>query len=64
MNNTIIKVINPKKASQLTSLGFRCVEEKCGDKILYTFFNSKELIEYLNSNFEKTDYLLTNKLTF
>lgn len=64
MKNNLIKIIDPKKAELLSSLGFNYVEEKCGDKCLYTFFSSEELMSYIVKNFDKRDFLLSNKMTF
>lgn len=65
MGNNLIKVLNPKKAEELSALGFKYSTEKCGDNnVLYAFFNSKELMSYINKNFDKKDFVLSNRLNF
>ncbi|MBQ0036417.1 MAG: hypothetical protein KBT35_05825 [Firmicutes bacterium] len=64
MEKNLIKVLNPNKAEELAKLGFKYNEERCGDVILYTFFNSEELMKYIHKNFGNNDFLLTNKMNF
>lgn len=63
-NKNLIKVLNQDKAQELISLGFNHVKETVNDTTIYSFFMSEELRKYINSNFSKQDFLLSNKLTF
>ena len=63
-SKNLIKVLNQDKAQELISLGFNHVKETVGENVIYCFFMSEELRKYINSNFSKQDFLLSNKLTF
>ncbi|WP_143322773.1 hypothetical protein [Clostridium sp. HBUAS56010] len=64
MNKNLIKVFNQEKADELSSLGFKYVIETVNGKSVYSFFVSEEIINYINSKFDKKDFFLNNKLTF
>lgn len=63
-NKNLIKVLNQDKAQELISLGFKYTTETMNGKKVHSFFMSEELRKYINSNFSKQDFLLSNKLTF
>ena len=63
-NKNLIKVLNQDKAQELINLGFKYTTETMNGKTIYSFFMSEELRKYINSNFSKQDFLLSNKLTF
>lgn len=64
-NMNLIKVLNPEKAEELSALGFKYTTEKCGDgKTLYAFFNDEKLMMYINRNFSKKDFIMSNRLNF
>ena len=63
-NKNLIKVLNQDKAQELISLGFKNTIETMNGKKVHSFFMSEELRKYINSNFSKQDFLLSNKLTF
>lgn len=63
-NKNLIKVLNQDKAQELISLGFNHVKETVNGTTICSFFMSEELRKYINSNFSKQDFLLSNKLTF
>ena len=63
-NKNLIKVLNQDKAQELINLGFKYTTETMNGKTVYSFFMSEELRNYINSNFSKQDFLLSNKLTF
>ena len=52
------------KAQELINLGFKYTTETMNGKTVHSFFMSEELRNYINSNFSKQDFLLSNKLTF
>ena len=64
MQNNLIKVLNQDKAQELINLGFKYTTEIMNGKTVHNFFMSEELKLYLDSNFSKKDFLLSNKLTF
>ena len=63
-NKNFIKVLNQDKAQELINLGFKYTTETMNGKTIHSFFMSEELRNYINSNFSKQDFLLSNKLTF
>ena len=60
----LIKVLNQEKAQELINLGFKYIMETMNGQKVHSFFMSEELRKYINSNFSKQDFLLSNKLTF
>ncbi len=64
MENNLIKVFNLEKAKELADLGFRYTLDSINNQTVYAFFISKELINYLNSNFDSKDYFINNTLHF
>ena len=63
-NKNLIKVLDQDKAKELIYLGFKYTTETMNGKKVHSFFMSEELRKYINSNFSKQDFLLSNKLTF
>ena len=63
-NKNFIKVLNQDKAQELINLGFKYTRETMNGKTIHSCFMSEELRKYINSNFSKQDFLLSNKLTF
>ena len=63
-NKNLIKVLNQDKAQELADLGFRYTLDRINNQTVYAFFVSKELTEYLNSNFDSKDYFMNNTLHF
>ena len=63
-SKNLIKVLNQDKAQELINLGFKYTTETANGKTICSFFMSEELRKYINSNFSKQDFLLSNKLTF
>ena len=60
-----ITVSNPVKLEELKSAGFSTyMTEKQNGQDVFVFAKTPELIEYLNSRFEKGDFFYTNKLHF
>lgn len=64
MEKNLIKVFDSKKAEELASLGFRYTLDSINGQSVYAFFVSKELLEYINSNFDSKDFFLDNMLHF
>lgn len=63
MKNLII-VLNPEKAEELSNLGFKYLPQTINGQTVYSFFISEEIMQYVNSHFAKTDFLLHNRLIF
>ena len=64
-NKNLIKVLNQDKANQLIIKGFKYITETVnGNQTIYSFFVSEELLSYVNKNFDKRDFFLSNKMTF
>lgn len=63
MENLII-VLNPEKAEELSNLGFKYILQAINGQTAYGFFISEEIMQYVNSHFAKTDFLLHNRLIF
>lgn len=64
MDKKILKIFDQEKATILISLGFKYITETMNGKKVHGFFVSEDLMKYIIENFNKTDYLLTNKMTF
>ena len=64
MEKNLIKVFDSKKAKELVDLGFRYTLDGINGQSVYAFFVSKELLEYINSNFDSKDFFLDNMLHF
>lgn len=60
----LIKVFDPDKARKLSDLGFKYVVDRINNQNVYAFFESNELLNYINSNFEQQDYFKNNTLHF
>ena len=64
-NKNFIKGLNQDKANQLIIKGFKYITETVnGNQTIYSFFVSEELLSYVNKNFDKRDFFLSNKMTF
>lgn len=63
-NLKLIKIIDQDKSQELINLGFKYVTERMNNQLVHSFFMSEELFDYVNKNFNKKDFLLSNKLTF
>lgn len=64
MEKKLIKIFNPEKAKELADLGFRYTLDSINGQSVYAFFVSKELLSYINSNFDSKDFFLDNMLHF
>ena len=53
------------KVKEVRNLGFKYITETVnGNQTIYSFFVSEELLSYVNKNFDKRDFFLSNKMTF
>lgn len=64
MKQKLIKVINSNKADNLVKLGFSYIKEKINNQNVYVFTESPEILKYLQSNFDKCDFMIDNTLRF
>lgn len=62
--NKFIKVINKDRAQELILLGYQYVIETMNRQSIHCFLYSEELLNYVSQNFDKHDFLLSNKLSF
>ena len=63
-NCNFIKIFDPKKAKELSTIGFKYTLDRMNNQIVYAFFESNELLNYINSNFDQQDYFKNNTLHF
>ena len=59
-----VKFIDKEKAEQLRSLGYRYAEEQYGDVIAYSFIETPELMDLLNSKFSAQDFFISDIANF
>lgn len=60
----LIKVINADKAKYLDELGFSYIKENINNQDVFVFTSNPEIIKYLQSNFNKSDFVIENTLRF
>lgn len=59
-----VNVINKIKADELHKLGFKSIEQLIGDKTIYAFSQTPELMNYLNSNFSNQEFFIDKTMRF
>lgn len=60
----LIKMINPNKANQLAALGFSYITEQINNQKVFVFEATADIEKYLQSNFDKNDFIMESKLRF
>ncbi len=60
----LIKVFDSTKAEKLKEVGFEYMCESINGNPVYAFCVSKELLSYLQNNFEAKDFFFDNTLRF
>jgi len=60
----LIKVLNPNIANTLADLGFKYTTETQGEKPLYVFIKSDDLMDKLQSSFSKKDFFIDKTMNF
>lgn len=60
----LIKVIHADKAKYLAELGFSYIKENINNQDVFVFTSNPEIIKYLQSNFNKSDFVIENTLRF
>lgn len=59
-----IIVSDEKKSEILKEKNFKYVITKIGDKSVYAFKKTDELVKYLCKNYSEKDYITTRKINF
>ena len=59
-----ILILDKTKADTLLSLGFKYTTRKIGNKEVFVFIQTNELMKELNSKFEKGSFLLSKNVCF
>lgn len=57
-------LLNQTQADNLLSLGFKYTKRKIDDKEAFVFIQTNELMEALNSNVERSAFLLSGTVKF
>lgn len=64
MNGSLIKILNPNVAKNLSALGFSFVKEQVNGKEVFCFPLSAELVGYMQKQYSSNDYFIDSKLHF
>ena len=64
MPNNLIKISNLSVVEKLKSLGFSYIKERINKSDMFVFTASPEILEFLNKNYNKSDFFFDNKLHF
>lgn len=59
-----VLILDPQKAEQLHQCGFKYTKRKIDDKEAFVFIQTNELMEALNSNVERSAFLLSGTVKF
>jgi len=59
-----IKIFDPKKAKELSNMGFKYTLDRMNNQIVYAFFESEELLNYIIGNLDSHEYFKNNTLHF
>ena len=57
-------ILDKAKADTLLSLGFKYTKRNIDNKEVFVFIQTNELIKSLSSNFEQSDFLISNTVKF
>lgn len=60
----IICFVDKKKADDLKSRGFNCIEQTANNGIIYQFVKTPELETYLDGKFSNQDFFVNKSLNF
>lgn len=60
----LIKILDPVKAEQLALAGFNYIKEFLGNKEIYSFVQTDDLMKQVNSTFSKNEYFIDNTMNF
>lgn len=60
----IIKFVDKEKANWLSAQGFICTEEAIDGKIVYSFFESPDLMKAIYGKFSSTDFFISDTIKF
>ena len=59
-----VLILDKTKADTLLSLGFKYTKRNIDNKEVFVFIQTNELIKLLSSNFEQSDFLISNTVKF
>ena len=59
-----VLILDKTKADTLLSLGFKYTKRNIDNKEVFVFIQTNELIKSLSSNFEQSDFLISNTVKF
>ncbi len=59
-----VLILDPQKAEQLHQCGFKYTKRNIDNKEVFVFIQTNELIKSLSSNFEQSDFLISNTVKF
>ena len=59
-----VLILDPQKAEQLQQCGFKYTKRNIDNKEVFVFIQTNELIKSLSSNFEQSDFLISNTVKF
>lgn len=57
-------MLNQNQADTLLSLGFKYTKRNVGNDEVFVFIQTNELMKELCSNFEQSDFLISNTVKF
>jgi len=57
-------LLNQNQADTLLSLGFKYTKRNVGNDEVFVFIQTNELMKSLCSNFEQSDFLISNTVKF
>lgn len=59
-----ILILDQIKANSLLSLGFKYTKRTIDNKEVFVFIQTNELMKSLSSNFEQSDFFISNTVKF
>ena len=59
-----VLILDQAKADTLLSFGFKYTKRIIDDKEAFVFIQTRELMQSLSSNFEQSDFLISNTVKF
>ena len=59
-----VLILDKTKADTLLSLGFKYTKRNIDNKEVFVFIQTNELMKSLCSNFEQSDFLISNTVKF
>lgn len=60
----LIKVLNPVKAKELELSGFKYTKEFLDKQEIFVFFETPQLLKFIQKEFSKNDFFIDNTMNF